>query len=836
MKKLVLLFTLLLTALGFAQQSVSGVIIEASTGQPIPGASVVEKGTTNGTSSNFDGKFTLEVASADATLVISYLGFKKTEVSASDNLTIKLEEDAMQLSDVVVTANKSTQNAQDVPLSVTVLGVKDLAKMGATEFTDYAVAIPNLSFGTQGAGSGVSLGRNTNQISLRGISGTNTTAFYLDDTPLPENIDPRILDIARVEVLRGPQGTLYGSNTLGGAIKVVTATPDSNRFSGTIATSVASVAEGDYDYGINGILNIPLAQDKLGLRISGFYDFETGLLDTAIIPGVNLLNGNTPLTNDIAGDPIDIATDGCVGCNLEDQENIDDESSYGFMANLGYTPSDKVTISAKVMRQSTRADGSNLRDTSVDNFTQLRGTNTEEYFDEDWTHYSLSGSFDFGKGSLQTSTSYFDQFYEEQEEEGAFLSTAILGFDGENNLDYWGGWIRANVDYTRLTHETRYLSKLDGKFNFVAGVFYSKEDIVHNSFSLKPGLISYLQAPFLEDIQWWNFDRVNDQSEFSVFGELYYELTEKFKLTAGLRYFDAKKEVDGLQVGGPVDYVDTPVGGTFEEDGFSPKIGLEYKVDEQNLLFANISRGFRLGDVNPTVPVQFCAEELAELENDVPETFESDFLWNYEVGYKGTLADGRLILNGTAFYNDWTNFRQQRFFSSCGFGFSANVGSARSIGFEIESQYKISKTLKMGLGIGVIDAQITEGGEGLLAEAGDDILFSPSLTANINFDYTKPIGEGKALIGRIDMQYASERTSSFEPESNPERVFEPYTLMNGRFGVVLNKLELAIFARNITNENANFGDLLSIAAETPGRPRYRSNRPRTIGLQARLNF
>ena len=836
MKKLLLLLTLLISTVGFAQQSVSGVIKDAA-GQPIPGASIIEKGTTNGTASDFDGKFNLEVESDAATLIISYLGYKTTEVSASESASITLEEDAMQLSDVVVTANKTAQNAQDVPLSVTVLGVKDLQKLGATEFVDYAVAIPNLSFGTQGSGSGAtSQGRNSNQIALRGISGTNTTAFYLDDTPLPENIDPRILDISRVEVLRGPQGTLYGSNTLGGAIKVVTSTPNANKLSGTVSTSVASVAEGDFDYGVNGLINIPLVQDKLAVRISGFYDFETGVLDAITIPGTNVLNGPNPLTNDITGAPINITTDGCVGCFQDDQENIDDERNFGFMANLGFTPSENATITAKIMRQSTRADGSNLRDGNVDNFEQRRGTISEEYFDEDWTHYSLSGSFDFGKGSLQTSTSYFDQFYEEQEEEGSFLSTAILGFDGETNFDYWGGWIRANVDYTRFTHETRYLSKLDGSFNFVVGVFYSKEDVFHNSFSLKPGLISYLGAPFLEEIQWWNFDRTSDQSEFSVFGEAYLQLSDKLKLTAGLRYFDAQKEVNGLQAGGPVDYVDTPVTGQFAEDGISPKFGLEYNVDDDNLIFANVARGFRLGDVNPAVPVQFCADELEALGTDVPETFDSDFLWNYEVGYKGVLADGRLIVNGTAFFNDWTDFRQERFFGSCGFGFSSNAGSARSIGFELETQFKVSKTLRLGLGLGVIDATIQESGVGLLAEPGDDILFSPSFTGNISLDYTKPIGDGKALVGRLDLQHASERTSSFAPEDNPQRVFDAYTLMNGRFGVLLNNLELALFVRNITNENANFGDLLSIAAEQPGRPRYRANRPRTIGLQLRLNF
>lgn len=830
----------MLSLVVFSQQTINGVITDQA-GEGLIGATILVEGTSTGTVTDVEGRFSLNIPDGSSgNLLISYTGYTNQVVlipTDGSDLNIQLETDALQLQDVVVTANKRSQSAQDVPISISVLGARELTRIGAAQFQDYAISIPNLSFGTQGGGSGVTLGRNTNQVALRGISGTNTTTFYLDNTPLPENIDPRILDLSRVEVLRGPQGTLYGSNTLGGAIKLVTNAPDAGSLAGNFSVTAGAVQEGDLDYGINGVLNIPIAKDKLALRVSGFYDFTTGVLDRETIAGVNVLNNSRTLDAAITGDPAAITTDECVGCNLPDEKNIDDDQKYGFMANLGFTPTKNISISAKVINQSTRAEGSNMRDLRADNFTQLRGNHSEEYFDEDWTHYSLSASFKFNSGEIVTSTSYFDQFYEEQEEEGSFLSTAILGFDGVDNLDYWGGFIRANVDYARLTHETRYLSKFDGPFNFVAGVFYSDEDIDHNSFSLKPGLITFLGAPaFLDEIQWWNFDRVNKQTEWSLFGEAYYSFNDKFKATLGLRYFDARKEVDGLQVGGPVDYVDTPVSGIFEESGVSPKFGLEYRIDENNLIFTNVSRGFRLGDVNSPVPEQFCGDELAALGTEVPATFESDFIWNYELGYKGTLADGRLILNGTIFLNNWTNFRQQRFFESCGFGFDANVGSARTIGFELEGKAKLTKNFKLGYGLGLNNAEVTEGGEGLLAEEGDNILFVAPVTANFNLEYTKTINDNFVLFARYDLQHVGERTSVFNPEERTDRVFDPFTTMNFRVGTTFNKFEVSLFARNLTNESANFGDLLSIAAETPGRPRYRTNRPRTIGIQARVFF
>ena len=158
-----------------------------------------------------------------------------------------------------------------------------------------------MTFGTQGAGgSGFGQGRNTNQISIRGISGTNTTALYLDDTPLPENVDPRVFDINRIEVLRGPQGTLYGSNTLGGAIKIVSNDPSTTYLNGKITLSTGTVAEGEADYSVRGSINLPIVENKLAVRFSGFYSFETGVLDQGIVPGALLLNGGTTLDADIA--------------------------------------------------------------------------------------------------------------------------------------------------------------------------------------------------------------------------------------------------------------------------------------------------------------------------------------------------------------------------------------------------------------------------------------------------------------------------------------------------------------------------------------------------------
>ena len=847
---------LLLFALPFgimAQTAVSGTVTDAESGDPLVGVSIVVQGTTNGVSTDFDGRYTITIEN-DVTLMFSYIGYTSISEAVQNTggaitLDKSMEVDGLQLEAVIVTANKKSESAQKVPMSVSVLGTKELARLGATDFETYAIAIPNLTFGTQGSGGGgFGQGRNTNQISIRGISGSNTTALYLDDTPLPENVDPRVFDISRIEVLRGPQGTLYGSNTLGGAVKIVSNNPNTQTISGNFTTSTGFVSEGDTDYSIKGSINLPIVKNKLALRASGFYSFETGVLDQGIRPGALLINEGTTLSEDIAGNPFDtpLVLDGCPECLDEPIENVDDSENYGFLASLSWTPSDKITFNAKYITQNKDEDGSGMRDFSADNFTQDRGVLVNEFFEENWDFFSFSGKFQFDAGELVTSTSYFDQEYTEQEDEGTVLAGLVTGFGNPGAPPFfWGDVIQATIGYERFTHETRFVSSLEGKFNFAAGIFYSKEDTDRISRSDLPGYELWLLNPdilagnfpaSLIGERFWNSEGISEASELSLFGELYYQVSDKFKVILGMRYFDSDKEADVVSFGFPTSYEEIVQRGDFNESGVSPRFGLEVNVDENQLLFANVSRGFRLGEVNSVVPTGFCADDLAELEEAPPELIESDFLWNYEVGYKGTMAKGRLRINATAFYSDWNDFRGTRFLRGCGFSFNANLGDARSIGFEFEAQAKLSKNLKAGLGFGILDSEVLEGRPTLGAEEGDDIPFTTPFTGNFNLQYATNIGGNKNFFARYDVFYTGERTSVFDPENAPERVFENFTIMNFRAGLSFSNYELSVFAQNFTNEHANYGDLISLATEVPGRPRFATNRPRIIGLQMNASF
>jgi outer membrane receptor protein involved in Fe transport len=838
----------------FGQFVVKGRVTDAKTKEALGGCNVLVAGTTVGTSTALDGAYTLTVPDNypnDFTLVVSYLGYKTVKVAMSKGSArevkqdFALTEDALQLSGIAVTARKQVETAQEVPISLSALSSEQIRRTGAAEFRDYASSIANLSFGTKGTGAGSAFGdgRTSNQITIRGIAGSSTTSFYLDETPLPENIDPRLVDVARVEVLRGPQGTLYGSRAMGGAVKVVTNAPGLGRTQGSFSITSAAVKEGDFDYDLEGVLNVPLVTNKLAFRGTGFYQFESGVFDRVVPAGVNILNSGATLDHDVAGNPITIPTDGCASCDLNNKENLDDEKNYGFQASLGWQPSKNVFIVPKVIYQNQKGEGYDFADNRAENFTQVRQSGVEEFFKDKWGHYSLTASANFAKGELISSTSFLNRDYIEQEDEGEFISGAILEYPN-SGLGFWAGVIDRAANYKRFVQELRFHSNFKSRFNFVAGLFYSDESLDEEGNSKKPGLIRFLVNPddpdaasFLDTIQWWHFENVADIQELALFGEAYVDLSDRLKLTLGLRFFDAKSDRNITAAGAPVDYVDQQAGSVVNESGINPKINLTLNIDENRLVYASASKGFRLGGINNFIPINFCRDELASLPGgNFPAAFKSDHIWSYELGLKQTLAGGRVIANAAAFYNNWSNLQQFRFFPTCGFGFTSNVGAANSKGFEADLQAKLSRNFELGGGIGVVDASIDETGPGIEAEPGDKILFTADLTANANVQYTTDLSNSTQLYVRGDLQYAGERTSSFAPESNPARVFAPYTLVNARVGLVFPAYSLSFFVNNLTNEAANFGDITSLAAEAPGRVRYATNRPRTAGIQLGVNF
>lgn len=724
-------------------------------------------------------------------------------------ITPAKETAASVLEEIIVTSQKREQSLQDVPVSVLALTGEELQATGSFNFEDYATKIPNLSFGAQsGGGMGRTTGRN---IAIRGISGDSTSALYIDEIPLPEAIDLKIIDVSRVEVLRGPQGTLYGASSMGGALRIISNQPDLAGTSGQAGITLSSVDEGDENYRFDGAYNLPLVDDKLALRVAGFYDFQSGIYDRTVT------------------DPASAGS----------EENVDDTDTFGVHVSLASSPTDNLMIIPKIIYQKVESDGFPWADADIDNFDQTRIHGVEEPLEDELIHTSLTVNYDLAWGQLISATSYVEREAQETED---FTEFAGFGFGLAPPPP---SPIEAVTDFDKFVQEIRFASALGGPFQFVAGVYYSKEDSDTSNRTSTPGFEAYAANQFGLPIGTPVFGGTDlifgsataaETEEYAVFGEVSYDLNDAWTATIGLRYYDTSLELDymadGIVNGGPSQFKED-----LSEDGINPKVSLSYQHNEDVMVYATAAKGYRAGGFNTNAQgvSNFCAADLAALGLDAsPDTFDEDSLWSYELGSKTTWADGRVRLNGALFFVKWDDL-QQTVNLDCGFNVISNVGEAESRGFEMELTARPLEALNLSLGVGYTDATIIDAGGNPNASNGDRILEVPEWTFNGSAEYVWDLESGASLSLRADYQGATESFTDFDT-SDPLRKRAKFNVFDLRLTYVTDRWQAAIFADNLNDERINFSDGVSLAAEVPGRPRIATNRPRTIGLSVKTFF
>jgi outer membrane receptor protein involved in Fe transport len=752
-----------------------------------------------------------------------------------------------QLEEVVVTATKRAESLQTIAVSVSAISGDELAARGATAFEDYAVSIPNLSFGA--ATDGVLSGRS---ISLRGIQGANTTGVYIDDTPISETIDPRILDLERIEVLRGPSGTLYGARSLGGTIRQITRKPNMDAMDGKLSVVLSSTDESDdLNYRGNGSLNLPLS-DNAALILSLFYEKEAGVFDRAVGTIANHLTAPATLA----------------GTASFVEEDVDSADTLAVQASLLFEPSDRLSIAPRIMYQKTELDGFPLADADPDNFVQNRDFNTPEGGEDEWSLYTLTVNYEFDSGVFTSASSYFDRETFEFEGSGSFINflQALPAEAGGFGLfDVIGVRPVASPIFQTLNFETkvqefRFASEFDGPFNFVAGAFYQETDDVEafQPRNIAKGLndnfaalqqIAGIPGP-LETI--WPFGdlvftsyRPTHIEEKGVYGELTFDVNEKLSFILGARWFDTEvsfsEQQAGLAAGVPL-ADDQPLStvtatrGEQAEDGVIFKGAVEYQASDDIFIYGLVAEGFRLGGANGSIPNSLgCPEDLAQLGLAGLDTssYESDDLISYEIGIKADLSE-RSRLNTTVFYVDFEGI-QQPVQLACGFQFVGNFGSARSQGVELEYVAQPLDSLALSLSVGFTDAEFTEtvfGGQ--LNTKGDPLQFVPEWTAALSVNHVIDNAfPGLDWVSRLDVNFVDDSISRVNGNPRPRKAYEQINL---RVGVENERYSASLFVRNLTNDIANLADNRSLAAETPGRPRFVVSRPRTIGLEVGVRF
>jgi iron complex outermembrane receptor protein len=726
------------------------------------------------------------------------------------------------LEEVTVTAQKRTENVQSVPMSLTVLDTTQLEQRDVKSFIDYGTTVPNLGFGYSGVGFS-----NARTISIRGIAGAGTTGFYLDDTPLPDSVDPRVVDIDRIEVLRGPQGTLYGARSEGGTVRLITEQPSDDLSIKAHVGSSDTWNTVEPNRVADATMNIPLIPQKLDLRVVALYDYEAGFFRRTF-----------PTT--------------LLGSTYETVDNVAANKITGGSISLAWKVNDVLTVTPRVLYQKSEYNGFPYSDHTAytvpppavaptnlnldpNNFVQTRLYDLQEGGHDRWTLSSLTVSYGAGFGDFVSSTSYFDRDVFEVEDVSDY-NYQILGQPFRTPIS-------AGTTVHQFVQEIRFASRFSGPVQFVGGLYYEATTgrPLYEPPAVAPGLNTYFggtAANPAEGLNPLNPDEVvsteqhQRTTEPAVYGEVSYQLSAPLKFTAGARLYrnetTSYSYEEGIVVGGPR-IADAPE--TLTQSGVNPKAQLEYQLTQQKMIYVTASKGFRPGGVGSSVPTAFgCGDSLAALGVAPEEArrYKSDSLWNYELGTKTSWLDQRLTVNGAVYYIDWKNL-QQNVLLSCGFGFIGNVGSAKSEGFELETHARPVSSLDLSAGVGYEHAVITESSATSPQQPGSPVYHVPDWTANVSATHTHALTEALGLVSTLTYAYVGHSWSANNNPFDP-RVRSAYSLLDARFALKWDKYQLALVAKNVTNEHANLADNAGLGAEVIGRPRIVTNQPRTIGL------
>lgn len=776
------------------------------------------------------------------------------------------------LEEIVVTAQRRSETLQNVPLSITALNAAALEEKAVTTFFDYAGQVPNLAFANTGDGSGTA-----RTISIRGVSGDGTTGFYIDETPVPDSIDPQVLDLQRIEVLRGPQGTLYGARSMGGTVRLITQQPGFDGDSGRLHVNGSQTSNASsVNYGIDGSFNHAL-NDWIALRVVGFAQHDAGFFNRSFL-----------------SNPADAAKV-CATCDplhvgnlaISSLNNVDQTNKYGGSLSLLIKASDALTLTPRIMYQRSQSNGLPYADQGSypvpapssavpvsmvpSGYTQARFFNIEESSLDYWTLASFNVKYEAARGTFTSSTSYFDRTVDETEDQTDFLWQNLLAPFAGAPLDAAGtpyqpapipSSIRELKQIHRFVEELRFTSKFDGPLQFVAGFFYSdtRGRVPYAGYyppALAPGISQTggfippsqggaVGIPVNSQIpdEIFGQDYQTKVTEPALYGELTYEISPDLKATVGLRAYDVKTTtggyLEGIAFGGA--RITDPESSS-SENGINPKFGMNYKINPDDMVYWQIARGFRPGGLVPSIPGNAqidplgCYAQLTQLgytNTAQTKSYKSDSLWNYEVGAKTAWLDHRLTVDGAAFLIKWDKI-QQSVSLPCGFQFRANSGAAETKGAELEVHGRPTEQWELSTGLGYQRARITEGSSLLPAlHVGDRVYQTPDWTVNASTTYTVPVGPNR-IVGTAVWTYTGDSVSATVNPAVP-RVRPSYSILDARLAYAFDSFDIAVVGKNLTNKEANLGDNRSLAAETLGRPRIVVNQPRTIGLEISTKF
>lgn len=756
--------------------------------------------------------------------------------------------------DIIVTATKRDASLQDIPFSINAQTAEMIQRSGATTIEEISRQVAGLAVQNLGPGQ--------SQVSIRGVSAgqivrdqpgvKEQVGIYLDESVISLSLftpDIDLFDLNRVETLRGPQGTLFGSGSVGGTIRYITNQPTTDGFSGVVEGNVNMVAEDDFGWHVKGAVNVPLGE-KIAARAVGYYTQYGGFIDA-------LGEGGTR------------------------DNNVNSGQRYGGRLSVAFMPTEDITITPRIVYQKAEADGFNRQE--VFNLFANPNTTTrpaiqlgereqylllEEAFSDEFLLADLTASIGFGAVTLTSVTSYVDRDILVSRDASALTGSVSVDLGYPDAAVLLPSNLRDTTGLEQFTQEVRLSSDYDGPVQWVIGGFYSNVDRVYAQRLPTPGYDAFTDSVlgagtsaavangFGPDSP-YNADIPFNIKQKSLFGEASYEIG-KLTATAGLRWYDFEETRQFIS-GGLFANGDNREDRT-QSDGFNPRFLLSYKATDDLTINAQASKGFRLGGVNDPLNLPLCTPADEAIFGGYQD-FDDETLWNYEAGVRAR-GPGGLSFAAAAFYTDIRNLQVTLDAGSCSSRVVFNVPKAHSMGIEAELSFQPFEGLTLSAAGSLIEAEfdstVVDGSGNVLGgiQKGNRLPTVPEFQVATTATYEREFANGMNGYLSATWQYVGDRfTQPSDQVDNPRSFVSglpfggatgtvptvvdlrlpAYNLVNLSAGITLTSgTDIQIYANNLFDENP----LLSFDRERGGRARLGFNvgQPRTIGVTVRQAF
>jgi outer membrane receptor protein involved in Fe transport len=777
------------------------------------------------------------------------LAISGSVIAATVVLPAHAAESANVLEEVTVTAQKRTENLQDVPVSIQVLGQEQLENLQVKGFEDFILFMPTVSFTFAGPGYG--------QIYMRGVSSGGdgnhsasmpSVGYYLDEQPVTtinQILDVHIYDIARIETLSGPQGTLYGQGSQSGTVRIITNKPEIGVREGGYDLYADSVSHGGTGFGFDGFINIPI-NDRMAARVVAWYQDEAGWIDN--VPG--------GLTYAASG--ITRTNEGVV------ENDFNTVETYGLRAQLKIDLNDNWTLTPSLNYQNQETTGTWFH--NPDNVGEYQVVRLfPEWQDEDWMQASLTLEGKVGDLDLVYAGAYLDRDVDSMYDYSGYAEYLedLYGYYGYYCLYYdaLGGcsdpsqFVGGDENFNRKSHELRLSSDPDGRLRWVAGLFYQRQEHLFDLQWIVPDM-NPADSVVENGVTTWQTHQQRIDRDRAVFGELYYDLADDWTVTLGGRYFEYENSLYGFNgflnhcIGyfdDSGDFIEDPSGepqfpcfntgildDVSEGDDFAWKGSIEWKFAPDKLLYLTYSEGFRAGGVN-----------RARVEG-IPK-YQPDWVENYEIGWKTEWADGAVRFNGAAYIIDWNDFQYGFLdFTVSNLTIIQNVGQAQTKGVEFDLTWAATDNLLLTFAGSYNDAQLEEdfwrSDQDRIDGLPPDSPAGTPMPRVPEFQYTA-IGRYNFQAGDLPMfaQAAwSWRDGTYTDleVTNPRRWYlDSYGVLNLSTGIEKDNWSLTLFANNALNEEGQI-NISDPGYYSPSGYDYTQIwiRPRNIGIRWSQQF